>query len=89
MPQTFPPNLWIFGAGKVSLGKNISTFEEYIPLHFQLISELKTRKWLLKCTNEIWSFNWLKFLNDFKSVTIVNDDDSQVRALDEMHTRYK
>ena len=35
------------------------------------------------------NFNWLKFLKDFKSVTIVKDDDSQVRALDEMHTRYK
>ena len=37
MSQIFPQNLVTFGAGKFSLGKNISTFEEYIPLDVNLL----------------------------------------------------
>ena len=33
MSQIFPQNLVTFGADIFSLGKNISTFEEYIPLY--------------------------------------------------------
>ena len=32
MSLIFPQNLVTFGAGKFSLGKNIRSFEEYIPL---------------------------------------------------------
>ena len=32
MSPIFPQHLVTFGAGKFSLGQNISTFEEYIPL---------------------------------------------------------
>ena len=43
MSKKFPPNLLTFGAGKFSLGKNISTFEEYISLPVVLI--IVSYKW--------------------------------------------
>ena len=40
-----PPNLLTFDTGKFSLGKNVSTFEEYIPLITLQFYDLTVRTW--------------------------------------------